>query len=282
MQSQIEVKPFLKWVGGKSQLLPEILKRMPEDYDRYFEPFLGGGAVFFSLKEKKACLIDINSELINTYSIVRDYVDELIIDLKNHVHSKEYYYSIRSIDRSLEYKNWNNIQKASRFIYLNKTCYNGLYRVNSKQEFNSPMGSYKNPKIVDEKKLRACSQALLNIELINDNFLAIESKIKSKDIVYLDPPYAPLTKTASFTSYTHDRFDADNQFELYEFCCRLNDRGIRFILSNSSASSILDLYGQEKSFKIELVQATRFINSHGDKRGEIPEVIVTNYDYERV
>ena len=279
MQSQIKVKPFLKWVGGKSQLLPEILRHMPRDYDRYFEPFLGGGAVFFSLQQKKACLIDINAELINTYLIVRDHVDELIADLKNHIYSKEYYYFIRSADRSLDYQNWDSIQKASRFIYLNKTCYNGLYRVNSKQEFNSPMGSYKNPKIVDEKSLRACSQALLNVELIHDNFLAIEYMINSKDIVYLDPPYAPLTKTASFTSYTPDRFDADKQVELYKFCCRLNDRGIRFMLSNSSASSILDLYGQEKSFKIEFVQATRFINSHGDKRGKISEVIVTNYEY---
>jgi DNA adenine methylase len=154
VEAQVRIKPFLKWVGGKSQLLPEILRRLPRNYDRYFEPFVGGGAVFFSVRPEKAYLADINGELINTYTVIRDHVDELIADLKCHIHNKDYYYNIRGVDRNPEYQGWSNIQKASRFIYLNKTCFNGLYRVNSKQEFNCPMGSYKNPKIVDEESLR--------------------------------------------------------------------------------------------------------------------------------
>lgn len=276
MQLNTKPRPFLKWAGGKSQLLPEISKRLPHDYEQYFEPFLGGGAVFFFLHPKQAYLLDVNSELINTYCVVRDYVDELIGDLKRHIYNKDYYYNIRNIDRSLEYKNWNNIQKASRFIYLNKTCYNGLYRQNSRLQFNTPMGRYKQPKIVDEENLKACSRALQNIELIAENFSMIESKITSQDIVYFDPPYVPLSKTANFTAYSHNGFDEVKQIELYELCSRLNSRGIRFILSNSSAPLVLELY---KSFNIEFVQAARFINSRSDKRGQISEVIVTNYEY---
>jgi DNA adenine methylase len=279
MQSQVQVKPFLKWVGGKSQLLPEIIQRLPSKYDRYFEPFLGGGAVFFSLQHRTACLVDINSELINTYSTIRDNVEELIIDLAKHVYDREYYYSLRNIDRSLEYQAWNDTQRASRFIYLNKTCYNGLYRVNSKQQFNTPIGTYKNPKILDADNLRACSQVLKDVELIHGNFLTIESKITAQDLVYFDPPYVPLTKTASFTAYTREKFDEGQQIELYKLCCRLHDRGVKFMLSNSSAPFVLELYGQEPAFKIELIQATRLINAHSDKRGQIPEAIVTNYQY---
>ena len=254
MQLNTKPRPFLKWAGGKSQLLPEISKRLPHDYEQYFEPFLGGGAVFFFLHPKQAYLLDVNSELINTYCVVRDYVDELIGDLKRHIYNKDYYYNIRNIDRSLEYKNWNNIQKASRFIYLNKTCYNGLYRQNSRLQFNTPMGRYEQPKIVDEENLKACSRALQNIELIAENFSMIESKITSQDIVYFDPPYVPLSKTANFTAYSHNGFDEVKQIELYELCSRLNSRGIRFILSNSSAPLVLELY---KSFNIEFVQAAR-------------------------
>jgi DNA adenine methylase len=279
MQLQPQLKPFLKWVGGKSQLLPEIIKRLPSEYDRYFEPFLGGGAVFFSLQNRTACLVDVNSELINTYCVIKDCVEELIGDLAKHIYDKDYYYSLRDVDRSLEYQSWSNIQRASRFIYLNKTCYNGLYRVNSKQQFNTPIGTYKNPKILDKDNLKACSEVLKDVELIHGSFLAIESKITDRDLVYFDPPYVPLTKTANFTSYTCERFDKNRQIELYKLCCRLHERGVKFMLSNSSAPFVLELYGQEPDFKIELIQATRLINSQSDKRGQIAEAIVTNYQY---
>jgi DNA adenine methylase len=279
MRSQVQVKPFLKWVGGKSQLLPEIIKRLPTEYDRYFEPFIGGGAVFFSLQNRSACLVDINSELINTYSAIRDCVEDLIVDLAKHVYEKDYYYALRDVDRALEYQDWSSIRRASRFIYLNKTCYNGLYRVNSKQQFNTPIGTYKNPKILDADNLRACSQVLKDVELIHGNFITIESRITDRDLVYFDPPYVPLTKTASFTAYTRERFDECQQIELYKLCCRLHERGVKFMLSNSSAPFVLELYGQEPAFKIESIQATRLINSHSDKRGQIAETIVTNYKY---
>ncbi len=154
-----------------------------------------------------------------------------------------------------------------------------MYWVNSKQQFNTPIGTYKNPKILDADNLRACREILQDVELIHGSFLTIESKVTSQDLVYFDPPYVPLTKTANFTSYTREKFDEDRQIELYKLCCRLHDRGVKFMLSNSSAPFVLELYGQEPAFKIELIQATRLINSRSDKRGQIPEVLVTNYKY---
>ena len=275
MNSKLQAKPFLKWVGGKTQLLPEISKRMPADYDKYFEPFLGGGAVFFALQKQNAYLVDINYELINTYRVVRDCLDELIGDLKRHVYDKNYYYNIRRIDREIEYTSWSNVQKASRFIYLNKTCYNALWRVNSKMQFNTPFGRYKNPTILDEQTLRKCSEVLQNnVELIAGDFRDIESLITSKDFVYFDPPYVPLSKTASFTAYSKGGFNENMQRELSLLCKRLDQKGVRFMLSNSSASLVLELY---KSFNIEFVKASRAINSQGHERGKISEVIVTNY-----
>jgi DNA adenine methylase len=274
VQVQIKAKPFLKWVGGKSQLLPEIAKRIPLNYDRYFEAFTGGGAVFFYLQPNQAFLVDINEELINTYRVVRDKVDDLVSDLKQHIYDKDYYYKLRNVDRELKYSNWSDVQKASRFIYLNKTCYNALYRVNSKNQFNTPFGRYTNPTILDEVNLRACSEVLQNVELIAGDFRIVEPSLTIKDFVYLDPPYAPLSKTAYFTGYSSNGFDENMQKSLFDFCHRLNTQGIRFMLSNSSAPLVLDLY---KSFNIEFVMASRFINSQTNKRGKIPEVIVTNY-----
>lgn len=274
MRVQAKAKPFLKWVGGKSQLLPEISKRIPLNYDRYFEPFLGGGAVFFYLQPKQACLVDINEELIDVYRVVRDKVEELISDLKHHIYDKEYYYKLRNVDRESKYSTWSDVQKASRFIYLNRTCYNGLYRVNSKNQFNTPFGRYTNPTILDEANLRACSAVLRNVELRVGDFRIIESSLKIKDFVYFDPPYIPLTKTANFTGYSRNGFDENLQRSLCDFCHRLNDRGIQFMLSNSSAPLVLELY---KSFNIEYVLASRAINSQANKRGQIPEAIVTNY-----
>lgn len=269
-----KAKPFLKWVGGKTQLLPEITARIPDHFSRYFEPFLGGGALFFHLVPEDSILIDINEELTNTYRVIKDKIEELIADLKQHIYEKEYYYHIRNIDRTDEYKSWSDARRASRLIYLNKTCFNGLYRVNSKGEFNTPMGRYKNPKIVDEVNLRACSKALQKAEIITGSFLEIEEKITSSDFVYFDPPYVPLNATSNFTGYSQDGFDQKMQLSLRELCDRLNAKGVRFMVSNSSAPLILDLYSH---YKIELVYANRAINSQGDKRGKITEAIITNY-----
>ncbi|MEN9565279.1 MAG: hypothetical protein RLZZ69_475 [Cyanobacteriota bacterium] len=274
VDKNIKAKPFVKWVGGKTQLLSELRARIPNNFSRYFEPFLGGGALFFHYLPEHSTLIDINEELTLAYRVIKLKTEELIADLKRHIYEKEYYYQIRNVDRSSEYKLWSDVQKASRLIYLNKSCFNGLYRVNSKGEFNTPMGRYKNPKIVNEINLRACSQALQKAEIINASFLEVEEKVQGDDFVYFDPPYAPLNATSNFTGYSQKGFDQQMQLDLRDLCDRLNARGIRFMLSNSNAPLVLDLY---QNYKIELVYATRAINSQANKRGKIPEVIVTNY-----
>ena len=274
IDKDLKAKPFIKWVGGKTQLLPELTSRMPSNFSRYFEPFIGGGALFFYLQPEQSTLIDINEELTNVYRVIKYKTDELIADLKQHIYEKDYYYQIRNVDRTNEYQSWSDVRRASRLIYLNKTCFNGLYRVNSRGEFNTPMGSYKNPKIVDELNLRACSQTLQEAEIINGSFLDVEERVSSDDFVYFDPPYAPLNATSNFTGYSQKGFDEKMQLDLRGLCDRLNQKGVRFMVSNSNAPLILDLY---QNYKIEFVYATRAINSQGNKRGKIPEVLVTNY-----
>lgn len=268
-------KPFIKWVGGKTQLLPELVKRVPTDFGRYYEPFIGGGALFFRLQPERACLTDINPDLVNLYTVIRDKVDELIEDLGQHVYEKDYFYRIRGVDRTTAYEKWTDIQRASRFIYLNKTCYNGLYRINSRGQFNSPYGRYTNPTILDADNLYACHRSLRKAVIEVSDFYKVRRRIRENDFVYFDPPYAPLSATAKFTSYTKKGFDVDMQYKLRDLCHALDQRSIRFMLSNSSAPLILDLYAE---FNVEFVYATRSINSNAGKRGKIPEVVVTNYE----
>jgi DNA adenine methylase len=267
-------RPFVKWVGGKKQLLPELVRRIPSNVRRYYEPFIGGGALFFSLQPQNAYLSDINPDLINLYTVIRDKIDELIADLDQHKYEKPYYYRIRGIDRTTEYRLWTDVQRASRFIYLNKSCYNGLYRVNSKGEFNVPFGRYTDPTILDESNLRACHVALQGASIKVADFRAIRKTIRSSDFVYFDPPYIPLSTTANFTGYTKDGFDSQMHYALRDLCCFLDRKGVRFMVSNSSAPLVLDLYSD---FNIEFVYANRAINSDAGKRGKIPEVIITNY-----
>lgn len=244
----IKAKPFVKWVGGKTQLLPELTSRIPSNFSRYFEPFMGGGALFFHYSPEHSTLIDINEELTLAYRVIKYQTEELIADLKRHIYEKDYYYQIRNADRTDKYKLWSDVQKASRLIYLNKSCFNGLYRVNSKGEFNTPIGSYKNPKIVDEINLRACSQALQKAQILNVSFLEVEEKVRGDDFVYFDPPYAPLNATSNFTGYSQKGFDNQMQLSLRDLCDRLDKKGVRFMVSNSNAPLILDLY---KDYKIE-------------------------------
>ena len=269
-------KPFVKWVGGKSQLLSELVERVPDDFGRYYEPFAGGGALFFRLQPDRACLTDINPDLVNLYTVIRDQVEELIEDLGQHVYEKNYFYQVRGVDRTPEYATWTNVQRASRFVYLNKTCYNGLYRVNSKGQFNAPFGRYTSPTILDANNLRACHAALQKAVIGVADFHTVRRRIRANDFVYFDPPYAPLSATSKFTSYTKTGFDVDMQYALRDLCRALDKRSVRFMLSNSSAPLILDLYSE---FNVEFVYATRSINSKAGKRGKIPEVVVTNYDY---
>ena len=274
ISERIVCRPFLKWVGGKSQLITQIRQRLPQTIKRYYEPFIGGGALFFSLQPKHAYISDLNYELINAYQVVKNDVEALIEDLRRHTYEKEYYYLIRNSDRTEEFATWSSVARASRIIFLNKTCFNGLYRVNSKGQFNTPIGKYLNPTILDEKNLRACSEALKNTEIQHASFEALEERITAEDFVYFDPPYVPLTVTSNFTGYSSEGFSLQKQQDLYALCCRLHARGIKFLLSNSSAPLVLDLY---KEFNIQLVAATRFINSKATGRGAVSEVLVSNY-----
>ncbi|MBD3184168.1 Dam family site-specific DNA-(adenine-N6)-methyltransferase [Candidatus Poribacteria bacterium] len=274
-----DAKPFLKWAGGKQKLLDEYDKYFPTHFNHYFEPFVGGGAVFFHLWNigkfsKEVFLFDSNKELINTYRVVRDKIEELITAISVHKkkHNKDYYYKIRSLDRKNIYL--NNVERAARTIYLNKTCYNGLYRVNSKGQFNVPMGSYKNPSILYEEVLRTASKALQIAHIECMDFREIVDYTKEDDFIYFDPPYKPVSKTSSFTSYTSDKFNDKDQKALAYIFNELTRKKCLCMLSNSYSPLILELY---KDFRIEIVRTNRSINSNPDGRGDIKEVVVLNY-----
>lgn len=273
------VAPFLKWVGGKRQLMTSIVEHLPEkitDY-KYIEPFIGGGAVFFNLQPKSAIINDFNEELINVYQVIKVNLDELITDLKKHKNEAEYFYSIRSLDRNGDFKKLTAVQRASRVIFLNKTCFNGLYRVNNAGEFNSPFGRYKNPNIVNEPTLKAVNKFLNNnnIEIKSGDYSEILKQTDKKCFVYLDPPYHPISESSNFTGYVQGGWNMYAQIDLKTACDELHKKGVKFLLSNSSADFIKDLY---KDYKITIVKANRAINSNGADRGEVDEVLIRNYE----
>lgn len=280
MQKNKLVCPVVKWVGGKRQLLGDILPLIPKSFSSYAEPFFGGGAVLFALQPAKAIINDLNSDLMLMYKVIKENPDELIADLKTHDNSPEYFYALRDIDRDKEtYSNLSDIKKASRLIYLNKTCYNGLFRVNSAGEFNTPFGHYKNPNIVNEPVIRAVSNYFnkAQITFLSQDFAEVLSTIKKGGFVYLDPPYDPVSDTASFTGYNKSGFDRDEQLRLKKCCDALNRRNIKFMLSNSATQFIKEIYSE---YNITIVKATRAVNSDGSKRGAVDEVIIRNYDTE--
>jgi DNA adenine methylase len=271
------LKPFLQWAGGKRQLLHEIRKYIPNNINTYYEPFIGAGAVLFDLKPTVAVINDFNTELIDCYDVIKNSVYELIEDLKKHINTKEYYYNIRNIDRTAEYQNFTKVEKASRLIYLNKTCFNALYRVNSKGYYNTPFADRKNPLILEEKTLLAINTYFSNnnIVILNGEFSEAIKDAKAGDFVYLDPPYDPVSDSSSFTSYSTSKFGKEKQIELCNTFKELHERGCKLMLSNSYTDFILDLY---KDFNILTVEALRTINSNGDKRGKVNEVLVLNYN----
>lgn len=271
--TRVKARPFIKWAGGKSQLLPYISKLFPpkDQINRYFEPFLGGGAVFFHLQHPKSFLSDTNNELVELYNIVKNHVEELIKALKPHKNEHDYFYEIRAQDPA----SLSEVKRAARFIYLNKTCFNGLYRVNSKGGFNVPFGKYKNPAICDEEGLRAASIALKSAKKITPGgYQNVLAQAKPTDFIYFDPPYHPLSKTSSFTSYTADKFGEEEQKQLADAYRELADRGCFVMLSNSGTPLIRELY---KDFSVHEIQASRAINSKADGRGKITELLVINY-----
>lgn len=280
MEKDKLVVPIVKWVGGKRQLIDEITPLLPGRITAYCEPFLGGGAVLFSIRPPRAIVNDLNADLITVYEVVRDNIEELIASLKKHENTSEYFYAIRDMDRDKErYQAMSGIEKASRLIYLNKTCFNGLFRVNSSGEFNSPFGNYKNPNIINEQGLRAVS-AFFNasdITFYREDFAETLNRVEKGGFVYLDPPYDPVSDTASFTGYSKDGFDRNEQIRLKRCCDDLTRRGIKFLLSNSATEFIKDLY---REYNITIVKAKRAINADAGKRGAIEEVLIRNYGTE--
>ena len=286
-KDRIECKPFIKWVGGKGQLLSEI--------NKYAEIFLGGGAVLFDILSKykldEVYISDKNLELINTYKSIRDNVDILIKSLKemeeqyiplNNEDRKIYYYEKREEYNSLKINSEvNNIEKAILFIFLNKTCFNGLYRVNKKGKFNVPMGAYKKPKICDEENLKNVSLTLRNVKIVYADYRESEKFIDDKTFVYIDPPYRPLNITSSFTSYTENDFNDKEQIELAEYINVLNKKGAKIVISNSDPKNndIDDNFFDKlyKNYNINRVKATRMLNSNASLRGAINELLITNY-----
>jgi DNA adenine methylase len=266
--------PFLKWAGGKSQLLASYEEHFPKSFKRYFEPFTGGAAVFFRMRSKhgqfNARLSDLNHELINVYCEIRDNVEDLIEDLKKHKNEEEYFYKLRATDPA----KLSPTERASRLIYLNKTCFNGLYRVNSQGRFNVPFGFYKNPSTCNETNLRACNLVLQDTDLTCNPFDDVLKHARKGDFVYFDPPYHPLTSTSNFTSYTKNCFSAEDQQRLADTFSELHKRGCLLMLSNSDCEFIRDLYSD---FRTETVYAMRAINCKAEGRGRISEVLVLNY-----
>ena len=248
-----QARPFLKWAGGKTQLLPDLFARFPHTFKRYHEPFLGGGAVFFALAPKSAILSDVNGDLVETYTAIRDDVEGVIAKLRAHTVSEEHYYRVRAQKSAA----LTPAAAAARTIYLNRTCFNGLYRVNRDGQFNVPFGKYDNPTICNEENLLAVSAALQDVQLRNESVFDIGARVRRGDLVYFDPPYDPLSPTSSFTSYAKTAFGRDEQKRLAELFTRLACRGVHVVLSNSDTPFI------------------RAISARADRRGSVGEVIVS-------
>ncbi len=279
------LRPFLKWAGGKRQLLPVLRKYIPKSYKTYFEPFIGAGALLFDLQPKRAIINDTNEKLINCYQVIKDSPKELLEITREHQNnnSKDYYYKLRELDRELYksiFDNLSNVEKAARIIYLNKTCFNGLFRVNSQGQFNVPYGDNKNPVIAEERIIMAISEYLNEnkVQILNQDFAKAVSSAKSGDFIYFDPPYDPVSDSSSFTGYDLNGFDREEQMRLKKLCDNLVSKGCQVLISNSSTDFIRSLYGDESYYKVDEVKASRHINSVGTSRGKINELLIfSNY-----
>ena len=276
------LQPVLKWAGGKRQLLPQLQDYFPKKkYTKYYEPFVGGGAVLFHLQPKKAVINDYNEDLINLYECIKNNLEELIEKLKYYEkkNDSDSYYEIRGVDRTDEYKKWTPVEKAARLIYLNRTCYNGLFRMNSAGQFNSPYGSYKNPCICNEPVLKAMNKYFNEneIEFRTGDFEEACKDAPKGSFIYLDPPYDQYDEQLNFVGYTKDGFTRDDQIRLKKMCDRLIEKGCYVMISNSKTPFIVDLYNDTTkyiTYTINTVSARRNINSNAQKRGEVEEVLI--------
>lgn len=300
MKIKEKVRPFVKWAGGKGSLIPQITKYYPEDLktgviDKYVEPFVGGGAVLIDILQKydvkEAYAYDTNKDLINAYNVIKTDVNSLINKLKKYEDEyislemedrKKYYYDVRSEYNSSEIKNGKtSLKRAAEFIFLNRTCFNGLYRVNQSGDFNVPMGKYKNPTICDEENLEVLSKLIKNVEFICGDYQTTEEIVDKNTFVYFDPPYRPLSVTSGFTSYTKDDFDDEDQKQLASYFRTLDTKDAKLMLSNSNPKNVNeedtffdDIYS---GFNINELQANRMINANANKRGKISELLIINY-----
>jgi DNA adenine methylase len=263
-------KPIIKWAGGKQQILSEILRRAPKDFNNYIEPFVGGGAVFFAIAVKNSIISDTNPELINLYKILPWYLYEIIEELKKYRNDEKFYYRIRA----KKVKHLNKVERAARFIYLNRTCFNGLYRVNKKGEFNVPFGKYKNPKIIYPERLKKAARCLeQSIVLHSDYKQVLDKYAKKNDFIFLDPPYIPISEYSDFKRYTKDQFYKQDHKKLAEKVRELAKIGCKIILTNSNHPLVHEYY---KDFKIEVLQTKRNINKNGAKRTGEDTIITIN------
>lgn len=298
-----KVRPFVKWAGGKNKLIPQMEQYYPKELkenkiDVYIEPFVGGGAILMDILKKynikKAYAFDINKNLINCYNIIKDKVESLVLELKkleeeylklDDENRKEYYYDIRKKYNSINIENENEaLEKTTYFIFLNKTCFNGLYRENRRGQFNVPIGKYKNPTICDEENLIELSKLIKNVTFINGDYRESYKYIEENTFIYFDPPYRPINKTSSFTSYSKEDFNDENQKELGEYFRKINDNNsnVKLMLSNSNPKNNNekdDFFEQiYNGFKINEIKANRMINSNKEKRGKISELLIINYE----
>lgn len=273
-----KLQPFTKWTGGKRQLIPVIKSLMPDTYNAYFEPFIGGGALFFDLAPEKAVINDFNSELVICYQQIKEHPLELIDLLTEHQknNSKDYFLNLRSVDRDGRIDTMTDVERAARIMYLLRVDFNGLYRVNAKNQFNAPYGNYKNPKIVNSELILAISDYLnsKDVAITTGDFEKAVESVEAGDFVYFDPPYIPLSETSAFTSYTHEGFSYDDQVRLRDCVQRLDEKGAFVMLSNSSSPLVEELY---KDFIVHKVDVTRTNGAKASSRGKISEIIVTNY-----
>jgi len=271
-------EPILKWVGGKRQLLQELRAHFPISYEGYHEPFIGGGAVFFEMEPTEGSINDLNRRLITFYEIIRDYPEDLIEENQRHRYEEDYYYDVRDRfnelhhleERSVE----QQIEEASLMLYLNRTGYNGLYRVNQSNEFNVPFGTHRNPDFVRERQIRKASAVLEDIEIYNRDFSYLKDRAVEGDLVYFDPPYEPVSQTADFTEYQSEGFDKDDQRRLRDLAEQLSNTGVNVVISNSPP--VWELYQDIDEFEVRTVGASRMINSDADNRDDVAEVIITN------
>src|SRR5260370_1715641 len=273
-----DLRPFLKWVDRKRQLIPNIREHVPTDYNLYLERFIGAGAVLFDLQPGTALINDANEELINCYRVVKDHAEKLIAHAKQHPNTKKHFYELRSLDREPNFAQLSELERASRILFLNKTCFNGLFRVNSRGHFNVPYSKYSNPLIVDEVAIRAISRYFNSSksEMSSEDFEEALSGATRDDCIYLDPPYEPISDTSSFTGYNLPSFDRDEQRRLKNVCDDLTRRGCKILLSNSATDFIRGLYRNERRYTIVEVTANRNINSMATGRGKIKELLIFN------